>query len=267
MAGDWIKMRNNLWDDPRISNICDIIRAGEACVVGGLYWLWSAADEHTESGFMPGLSSGSIDRKTGVAGLGDALVHIGWITEDKEGITINRFDEHNGTSAKRRSTDAQRKANTRSLSASDADRVGTLSGQNSPNRGAREEKRRIELNASIPGGIDVASVADDQRPAKVSNATCPHQEIIELYHEVLPQCPPIRDWTRARMAQLRARWNEDDQRQDLGYWRRFFEYVGECDFLVGRSGKAPFFADLEWITKSSNFVKIRERKYENRSTS
>ena len=92
---------------------------------------------------------------------------------------------------------------------------------------------------------------------------CPHQEIISVYHEVLPQCPKVRDWTQARQTQLRTRWNESADRQNLDYWRRLFEYVGECDFLTGRTAK-PFFADLEWITKTANFTKIRERKYENR---
>jgi len=107
-----------------------------------------------------------------------------------------------------------------------------------------------------------ASDADDPIP---SRHECPHQEIIALYHEVLPQCPQIRDWTAARATQLRARWNEDASRQDLNYWKRFFEYVAGCDFLVGRgAGNKPFFADLEWITKAGNFAKIREAKYENR---
>jgi hypothetical protein len=82
---------------------------------------------------------------------------------------------------------------------------------------------------------------------------------------VLPQCPQVRDWTPARATQLRARWNEAPERQDLDYWRRFFEYAGQCDFLMGRTDK-PFFADLEWMTKSGNFTKIREAKYENRAS-
>ena len=83
MAGDWIKMRNNLWDDPRISQICDSTGASEATVIGGLYWLWSAADEHTEDGFMPGLSVAGIDRKTGIKGLGSSLVEIEWIQDGR----------------------------------------------------------------------------------------------------------------------------------------------------------------------------------------
>ena len=108
----------------------------------------------------------------------------------------------------------------------------------------------------------VPSDAGDQLP-KVEKHDCPHEKIIALYHEVLPQCPQVRDWTPARATQLRARWNEDKKRQSLEWWKEFFEYVASCDFLTGRTAK-PFFADLEWITKSTNFVKIREGKYENR---
>ncbi|MBV8048765.1 MAG: hypothetical protein JO171_16570 [Paludibacterium sp.] len=112
--------------------------------------------------------------------------------------------------------------------------------------------------------VVVASETGNQRQPKPEKPDCPHQEIIALYHDLLPQCPQVRDWTPARATQLRARWNEDKSRQNLDYWRRFFEYVGTCDFLVGRAGQKPFFADLEWMTKTSNFTKIRERKYENR---
>jgi hypothetical protein len=99
--------------------------------------------------------------------------------------------------------------------------------------------------------------------AKTDKPDCPHQEIIALYHEILPQCPQVRGWTPARATALRARWNENPEHQSLGFWRRFFEYVASCDFLVGRAGKAPFFADLEWMTRSGNFIKIIEQKYEN----
>jgi len=119
-------------------------------------------------------------------------------------------------------------------------------------------RERKELKAHVLGD------ADDHPQSRPAKPDCPHQEIIALYHEVLPQCPQIRDWTPARATQLRARWNEDESRQNLDYWRRFFEYVASCDFLVGRAGKSPFFADLEWMTKSANFTKIREQKYENK---
>lgn len=263
MAGEWIKMRSNLWDDPRVSRLCDITNASEAAVVGGLYWLWAAADDHTENGVMPGLSTGAIDRKTGISGLGSALVSIGWVDDTEGGITIKRFEEHNGKSAKSRCMTAKRVAN---FKANGEVTVPALAdddyGVSDALPREREEKRREELTTSNPNGLVVASVAD----VVVCKPDCPHQEIIALYHEVLPQCPQIRDWTPARAVQLRARWNEEPRRQNLDYWRKFFEYVASCDFLVGRQhskDKRPFFADLEWIVKAANFTKIREKKYAN----
>lgn len=154
MAGDWIKMRGNLWDDPRIAKLCDLCDCGEAQVIGALYWLWSAADQHTEDGVMPGLTLRQIDRKTGVQGFGAALCEIGWLADDPQGVVIVKFEEHNGTSAKRRCTDAQRKASVRSMSASDADNTKTDSGHKTPNLGAREreEKEKREETPLPPSG-------------------------------------------------------------------------------------------------------------------
>ena len=111
MAGDWIKMRGNLWDDPRVSALVDATDSTEAAVVGALYWLWASADQHTENGVMPGLSLRQIDRKTGVAGFGAALCAIGWIVDHPEGIRIVNFEEHNGASAKKRCQTSKRVAN------------------------------------------------------------------------------------------------------------------------------------------------------------
>lgn len=133
MAGEWIKLRTNLWDDPRIARLCDLTEQPEAMVIGGLYWLWAMADEHTEDGLLPGLTLRAIDRKTGVAGLAAALVQIGWLREAEQGVEVVNFDEHNGVSAKRRCMEAKRKAGARSVSASDADKNRTPCG-------AREEK-------------------------------------------------------------------------------------------------------------------------------
>ncbi|UZZ12423.1 DnaT-like ssDNA-binding domain-containing protein [Ectopseudomonas mendocina] len=137
MAGEWIKMRTNLWDDPRVSHLCDLVDQPEAMVVGALYWLWSMADEHSEDGLLPGLTLRAIDRKTGVAGIGQALVQIGWLAEVEGGVEVVKFAEHNGASAKRRCQDAQRKAAARNVSASEADKKQT-------GTGAREEKRILK---------------------------------------------------------------------------------------------------------------------------
>lgn len=99
----------------------------------------------------------------------------------------------------------------------------------------------------------VLSQADD---------TCPHQKIIDLYHEKLPMLTRVKVWGAKRQDQLRTRWREEPKRQSLDYWSRLFEFIAESDFLTGRA--SAWKADLEWITKSENFIKIIEGKYVNK---
>lgn len=97
---------------------------------------------------------------------------------------------------------------------------------------------------------------------------CPHQEIIALYHEILPSCPRIRDWTPARAASLKARWNEGTDRQTLEYWRGLFEYIATIPFLNGKvssNGRKPFVLSLDWLVKAENFAKVREGRYEDQA--
>lgn len=194
MAGDWIKMRTNLWDDPRVAKICDLTDQGEAPIVGGLYWLWAMADSHTEDGILPGLTLKAIDRKTGIQGFGDALCAVGWLADHPEGVRIVGFEQHNGSSAKRRCTDAQRKANgrtqsdsnpqdVRNLSASEADKTRKSDGQKTDNCGAREEKRREESNT------DSSLRSESRRATK----KCPDSFVVtdDLKAWAAAECPNV----------------------------------------------------------------------------
>jgi hypothetical protein len=108
VAGEWIKVRTNLWDDPRVAGLAEKTKTSEATVIGALYWLWATADEHSEDGLLPSIGLVTVDRKTGVKGISVALRDIGWLEETEKGVRITRFDEHNGTSAKTRAQTAKR---------------------------------------------------------------------------------------------------------------------------------------------------------------
>lgn len=145
MAGDWIKMRGNLWDDPRVARICDLTNKREAEVIGGLYWLWSMADEQTDDGNLVGLSTATIDRKTGIKGFGEAMLSIGWVLEIADGLKITRFEEHNGSSAKRRAQMAKASSAYRASSSKRHPHTMTES-----SRGDDLEKRREDISPIIP---------------------------------------------------------------------------------------------------------------------
>lgn len=270
MAGDWIKMRGNLWDDPRVSKLCDLTGQSEASVVGGLYWLWAAADQHTETGVMMGLSTRQIDRKTGVQGLGQALIDIGWIADHPEGIRIVRFEEHNGKSAKKRASTAKRVADCRSGKAdvtlndeecNDDVTQSALQIENESVTGAlaREEKRREDILNTIVG-------------SKLPD--CPHEKILALYAKHLPQLAQPRVWEGNRQEMLRARWRwvltsvnpsgqpyATDAESALDFFDRLFRYINKCPFLLGEN-KTEWTADLAWLVKAENFAKVLEGKYE-----
>jgi len=92
----------------------------------------------------------------------------------------------------------------------------------------------------------------------------PYKKIVALYHEILPMCPRVGVLTNTRKSYIAARW-KSGAIPDLDTWRDFFVFVGKSKFLTGGcdppQGKKRFVADLEWMTRESNFVKIYEKKY------
>lgn len=90
-------------------------------------------------------------------------------------------------------------------------------------------------------------------------SSCPHDEIISLYHEILPELPVVRVWGKDNKANLRARWREDKQRQCLGWWSDMFREIKTYPFLVG--AKTDFQATLGWIVGPKNFTKILNGAY------
>lgn len=91
---------------------------------------------------------------------------------------------------------------------------------------------------------------------------CPQQDIIAVYHEVLPELPPVNDWPDSSADSLRKQWRKAKERQELAWWRTFFEYVRTCPFLMGE--KTDFQASLGWMVKPANFAKIVNGNYEER---
>ncbi len=101
---------------------------------------------------------------------------------------------------------------------------------------------------------------------------CPHQKIVAMYHEML--CPPLRQmraWSGNREEMLRARWNEDPERQSLMWWRAYFAKVRTSSFLMGQllpvsgvypAGVRKWKPDLEWLVRPNNLPKVIEGAYD-----
>ena len=83
-------------------------------------------------------------------------------------------------------------------------------------------------------------------------------EVVDLYHEILPSLPSVLKVTDARRKAISARIHDD--LKTPSEWRVFFSRVGKSDFLTGKADN--FRADLEWLCKPSNFLKVREGRYD-----
>ena len=97
--------------------------------------------------------------------------------------------------------------------------------------------------------------------SKSKISPCPHQKIIEIYHKVLPDLPGVvvKLWDKSnRSKHLAARWKESEEHQNLEFWEWYFSSVKKHPFYLGQNGRC-WKADLGWLVKSENFVKLVEK--------
>ena len=150
----------------------------------------------------------------------------------------------------------------------------------------REGKENLRsANALRVPAANAATTLDDPGPKK-SPPSCPYQEIVRLYHEILPELPQCRVLNETRKRFIRTRWREvltkpdlmaimvpeheellmySDRQKGLLWFERLFRYVSESEFLLGQvppNGRnQSFMADLEWLMRPTNFAKVLEGKY------
>jgi len=108
----WIKMRTTLSADGRVRTLARVLTRSRAEVIGHLYNLWCIADEQTTDGLLAHWTTEEVDEET-TAGFAQAMIDIDWLKVVDGGLQIPRFEDHNGSSAKKRAVDASRQAKKR----------------------------------------------------------------------------------------------------------------------------------------------------------
>lgn len=93
----------------------------------------------------------------------------------------------------------------------------------------------------------------------LAESKIPVKELVEIYNQECTALPKIVSFNekQKRISQLKARWNEDKERQDLDWWRSFFSWCNTNDSLNGE--KFDWIADLEAITNQSKFTRLIEK--------
>lgn len=113
-------------------------------------------------------------------------------------------------------------------------------------------------------GKDISN-ADALLVTKPKKPPCPIQEIIDLYHELMPDCKKVRIFSDRKKTNLRTRWGEDEARQNLDWWRNFFEFANQSRWLTGQVIKPGedkgWKASLGWLVLPENFAKVINEDY------
>lgn len=113
MAGDWIKIRKCLPNDPRIVRMASALKADRFRTLGGVVSAWCLFDEHTDSGQLDGYTPELLEDVVGFPGLAKAMERVGWLEIGDGFLVAPRFEKHNGKTAKRRCQEADRKRSAR----------------------------------------------------------------------------------------------------------------------------------------------------------
>jgi predicted adenine nucleotide alpha hydrolase (AANH) superfamily ATPase len=175
MAGDWIKMRTDLYRDPKVCLIADALLEEKSnlsryiyqhlqcdmsvtrnvmrnVTVGALVSVWGVLRHRgkrvNNDLLVRHCTVSVIDDVSDVPGFGDAMVAVGWVIETDDGIQFpNFFEEFNvdpTEEQKKKNAERQRRYREKQSGDSNGLRNVTLTSKSN----AREEKRREEIKES-----------------------------------------------------------------------------------------------------------------------
>lgn len=220
MAGDWIKMRVDLYRDPKVCVIADALmdEGGELAryvnqirqrdmtvtrnvtrnvTVGALVTVWGVMRHRGKRDgddlVCRGVSIAVIDDVADLPGFGTAMASVGWVVETDKGIVFPAFfDEYNvDPNEKKASAAAERQRRYRERKQSESDVTRDVTRDVTVTH--REEKRREEIKDTpiSPSGDSSAAASD--------NAA-----ILDSYHTILPACQRIEVLNPKRRKRLAA---------------------------------------------------------------
>lgn len=175
MASDWIKMRTDLYRDPKVCVIADSLLASNSelssyvnqncgsymnitrnvmrnAAVGALVSVWGVMRTRgkrvNDDLLAKGVTLAVIDDIAEMAGFGEAMLSVGWAIENDEGIVLPRFFvDHNvdpNSDSKARNAERQRKFREKKKTESNGNSNGGSNVTVTSQSNVREEKRREE---------------------------------------------------------------------------------------------------------------------------
>lgn len=253
MAGDWIKMRTDLYDDPRVIRISSLTcpksvteESHRYGIVGRLYALWTLADKHSVDGNLRFITPANLDDMTKLPGFASAMAEVEWLEITTQGIRIPNFREHNGQSAKKRAQAFVRQQRKRD---------GLSNSVTLPSRSERDKnvtkalpEKRIEKNRE-----------DYQIPTKtppLPPLLSPEQFLAE-WNAAVP-FSQARDLRNGRLKHFQARCRDATW---LAAYPQALARIRGSAFLRGENDRG-WKANIDWFLKPDTVSRILEGAYD-----
>ena len=195
MAADWIKMRTDLYRDPRVCVMADLLMnedgelaryVNQHCqrhmsvtrnvmrnvTVGALVSVWGVmrlrGKAEGDDLVCRAVTTSVLDDIADLPGLGAAMESVGWVISTEEGLVFPRFfEDHNvdpDASPKSKSAARQQRYRERQKQESDVTRDVTRYAKVTP----REEKRREEEKIKEPPISPKAETTKSKAPAPIT---------------------------------------------------------------------------------------------------
>lgn len=281
MAGDWIKIQCATPDKPEIYQLAEALDITPEHAFGCVACLWIWADQQLQDCNAHGVTQTLLDRKSGVIGMTQALLSVGWLQEKcdesghRSGYVFVNFDRHNGKSAKKRAATNARVAKSRAKQQAFPEGSSGSSDAVTPTalpEKSKEENSTEKETSNLADRDVVAGKANRKAEIPSAASSCQHHLVTQTWnHFASEQGYPLVNvtlWSGSASADnLRQRWRwlsgKGFDVADAGLWQLIFQTVHENptwngSSFVGSAGK-PFKADLHWIIKKQNFEKVLNR--------
>lgn len=93
----------------------------------------------------------------------------------------------------------------------------------------------------------------------INNTGVDPKKVIDLFHKICVSLPKVKELSDVRKKNIKKRF-EGKTDEEIA---EFFQIIEDSDFLCGRS--SAWSANIDWILKAENFIKISENNYINKS--
>lgn len=143
---------------------------------------------------------------------------------------------------------------------------------------AHHEQEGINKNINNISNTDVleSATADKKSDKKKPSVSC--QDVVDAYHEILPEAPRIRALNDKRKNQIRTFWRKagvitrqlDGHGFTMQDWRNYLSYVGEnCRWMFEerpnhQRGTVWHKKGFDFLLNDNTYLKVREGEHDDR---